>query len=91
MDNLGTVYILRSLKNDSYYIGSTNDLERRLIQHNSGLSRYTSHLLPLKLIFSQAYPSLQHARKIEVWLKKLRNKNILNQIIHDGVISKTFE
>jgi len=34
-------YILKSEKDNSYYLGSTVDVSKRLIQHNRGLSRYT--------------------------------------------------
>ncbi|MCL5782238.1 MAG: GIY-YIG nuclease family protein [Patescibacteria group bacterium] len=36
------VYILQSKANQSYYIGVTSDLKRRLKDHNSGNSKYTS-------------------------------------------------
>lgn len=39
--SMGIIYILQSLVNSRYYLGSTNDLDRRLEQHNSGrLSLY---------------------------------------------------
>jgi len=57
---MGYLYILRC-RNERFYIGSTNDLERRLAEHQAGLSRYTSNLLPVELVFSQKYDSLVKA------------------------------
>lgn len=83
---MACVYILKSLKNGSYYVGSTINIENRLIQHNSGKSRYTSLIRPLELVFSQNYDSLVMARRIEFRLKKFKNRNIIEKIINDGFI-----
>jgi putative endonuclease len=84
----GIVYILRSLKNYTYYIGSTNNLNRRLTEHHEGRSKYTKYILPIVLVFSQEYSTLKLARSKELWLKRLKDKGVLEQIISDGVIKK---
>jgi putative endonuclease len=80
------LYILQSLKNFRYYIGSTNNIDRRLDEHNSGKSKYTKIIRPLKLVFKQEYPSIMLARKIEHKLKKLKSKEIIEKIIEDKYI-----
>ena len=45
------VYILRSLKNDSLYIGYTYDLKQRLKSHNLGKNLATKPHIPYELIF----------------------------------------
>jgi putative endonuclease len=75
------VYILKSGKNDSYYVGSTNDLERRLVEHNTGKTPYLRNLLPVKLVFRQEFSGLIEARKVESKLKKFKNKKIIEKII----------
>lgn len=87
---MGVVYILQSLVNSRFYIGSTNHLERRLKEHNDGASRYTRLTKPFKLVFSQRYPTLSEARKVELWLKKQKDSDFLRRIIKEGVIKKTF-
>jgi putative endonuclease len=82
------VYILKSLKNNRFYIGSTNNLERRIEQHISGLSKYTKQILPVVLVFQQKYPLLNQARKIEHWLKKQKSSSLINQIVLEGIINK---
>ena len=83
---MNSVYILQSEKNESYYIGSTCNLERRLIEHNSGRTKYLRHLRPLKLVFKKDYNSIREARRIEYKLKKLKNRDIIERIISDSEI-----
>jgi len=82
----GFVYILRSLKNGTFYIGSTTDINRRLHQHKIGSTKATRYLLPLKLELSQRYNNIDRARSIERKLKKLKRKDYIEKIIKDRVI-----
>ena len=81
--NMGLVYILQSLVNQRYYIGSTNDLRRRFKEHNDGRSSYTKSTRPFRLVFSQKYSTLGEARRIEYKLKKFKNRSIIERIIED--------
>ncbi len=80
------VYIL-STSNNRYYIGSTNDLDRRISEHSVGKSRYTSEVLPVQLRFSQEYLTLGEAREIEKWIKKQKSKTLIDNIIMSGIIT----
>ena len=80
------VYILQSLSNNRYYIGSTDNLDRRIQEHNRGKSKATKGIRPLKLVFSQKFPSLQQARKVEHQLKRLKSRVIIEKIIKEGII-----
>ncbi len=82
----GYIYVLQSLKNGRFYIGSTNNLERRLIEHNQGRSTYTSFTKPFKIIFSQKFDNLSIARKIEFKLKQFKSKKVIIDIIESGLI-----
>ena len=77
----GVVYILQSLKNGRYYIGSTNAIERRFEEHCRGHVAATKYLLPLELKFFQVYESLELARRIEYRLKKLKSRKIIEKIV----------
>ncbi len=83
---LGILYILQSEVNNRYYIGSTNNLERRLFEHNSGVSKYTRLTRPFKLVFSSRYDSIKKARRIEYKLKKFKSRSIIEKIIKSGQI-----
>lgn len=64
------VYILKSRRDKSLYIGYTNDLKRRFDEHNSGKSRYTKHKVPFELIYYEAYKARADAKFRENQLKR---------------------
>lgn len=64
------VYILYCASHDKYYKGFTSNLERRLWEHNQGLSRYTSQYGPWTLVYSEKFEDKTSALKREKALKK---------------------
>lgn len=84
--DIGIVYILKSLKNGTYYIGSTNNLDRRINEHFCGKCKYTKTILPIQLVFSQNYKNLKTARSVEYWLKSRKNKDIIERIVRERII-----
>ena len=65
------VYILETTDSrKKYYIGSTNDLRRRMIEHNSGKNKSTKYGIPWKLIYYEAYRTEQLAWEREKILKQ---------------------
>ncbi len=75
------VYLLLSEKDGRFYTGTTNDLKRRLYEHNSGNVRSTRDRRPLKLIYYEACLNEKDAKQREIYLKSgmgkkfLRNRN----------------
>ncbi|MBU1007196.1 MAG: GIY-YIG nuclease family protein [Candidatus Omnitrophica bacterium] len=63
------VYILKSEKNGSLYVGYTSDIENRLQKHNNGLVGYTKKYRPWKLVYYETFISLKDAMKREKSLK----------------------
>ncbi|NET34790.1 MAG: GIY-YIG nuclease family protein, partial [Cyanothece sp. SIO1E1] len=63
------VYNLYSSKIDKFYVGSTDDLMRRLQQHNTGLSTDTSTGIPWMLLWPTAKPTRHDAEVLEGKLK----------------------
>ena len=58
-------YILKC-KNGEYYVGSTIDMKRRLAEHQAGLGgRFTSSHLPVKLIYTEEYQTIEDAFRRE--------------------------
>ncbi len=80
------VYILQSEKTGRYYIGSTNNIERRLLEHNSGHTRSLANQKPLRLVFQMKYATILEARKIERKLKLLKSRKVIEKIIKDRII-----
>ncbi len=58
------VYILLC-KNNLFYTGFTDKLKRRLEQHQRSEVRFTSHLLPVKLVYYENHKSKEEAMKRE--------------------------
>lgn len=63
------VYIIQSLASHQIYIGSTNQLQRRLEEHNAGKNFSTKSSLPWKYIYYEAYANERAARLREKRLK----------------------
>ena len=63
------VYVLRSEKDGRFYVGMTDNLERRLKEHNSGKTKSTKGYRPWNLFFYEEYPSRTEARQREKYLK----------------------
>ena len=62
----------------SLYTGWTNDLEKRLMVHNSGRgSRYTRARLPVRLVYYEEYPTKEEAMKRECAIKRLSKQQKL--------------
>ncbi len=64
------VYILKSQKDNNLYYGSTNDLRRRLLEHNKGANKSTKGRKPFDLRYYEAYFKEEDARGREFSLKK---------------------
>ncbi|HMQ01814.1 MAG TPA: GIY-YIG nuclease family protein [Candidatus Doudnabacteria bacterium] len=62
-------YILQSTKDGELYVGSTKNLRKRFVEHNSGLVKFTKSRAPFKLIYYEAYASEDDARRRESNLK----------------------
>lgn len=61
------------MKDRNLYIGSTNDLERRVKEHNDGKVFSTKSRIPFELVYYEAYKIEADARNRELNLK-LRSK-----------------
>ena len=67
------VYLLKSKVDHNNYIGSTNDLKKRFMEHNLGKIYSTKNRKPFEIIYYDAYKSEKDARMREHNLK-LRSK-----------------
>lgn len=64
------VYIIRSIEfPDEEYIGATEDLKRRLPEHNAGKSAHTAKFKPWMLVWYCAFPDKMKALAFEKYLK----------------------
>lgn len=66
----GFLYLIVSKSTGKKYIGSTNDIYRRLAEHNRGKSRYTSSNTDWVIKYVEEYQSIHEARLAEQLIKK---------------------
>jgi putative endonuclease len=75
------VYIIYNADNDKFYIGQTNDIERRLKEHNSGETNYISKYSgKWKLVYKEEFIGRTEARKRENFLKKQKNREFYKKL-----------
>ena len=72
-------YILHSLKNGDLYIGSTENVEKRIILHNAGKVRSTKPYRPWTLLECRGFNSRSEAVQSERFLKNHQQKEILRK------------
>jgi len=75
------VYVLKSLKDNSSYIGISRDPENRLREHNFGDSKYTKGHRPYILIYKEEFPNRILARNREKYLKSGSGREFLKELI----------
>ena len=83
---MGYLYILISEKTNRYYIGSSNNPEKRLGEHNSGKTKSLIRQRPLILVFKQKFASDIESRRMEFKLKKFKNRKIIDRIVNEQKI-----
>ena len=80
------VYVLYSQIHDRIYIGMTNNLDRRLKEHNRGNNQSTKAYLPWIKIITEEYENRLDARKREKYLKSYRGRVFIRKILLNNPI-----
>ncbi|MCX6808039.1 MAG: GIY-YIG nuclease family protein [Candidatus Berkelbacteria bacterium] len=65
----GFTYVLKRLMDQRLYIGSTNNLDRRITEHNAGKNQSTKNRRPFILVYSERFDNLAEARRREKQFK----------------------
>ena len=71
------VYVLRSRKNGQWYIGSTKNLQKRILSHNVGKNRSTKSGSPWGMIYCEVSLNRDDARARERYLKSGQGRRYL--------------
>ena len=74
-------YILRSNFNNSYYFGSCDNLEKRLIRHNKSHVKSTKRYIPWVLVYTEEFMSRTEARKREIQVKSWKKRSAVEILI----------
>ncbi|MBI5008619.1 MAG: GIY-YIG nuclease family protein [Bacteroidia bacterium] len=76
-----TLYILYSQKIDRYYVGYSNEFERRLSEHNRKKGKYTDKGIPWVLVYSEAFKSKKEAMDRERDIKSRKSRQYILDLI----------
>ncbi len=76
-----TVYALKSIERNYIYVGLTNNLDRRVAEHNKGYNKTTKPYLPFQLIYTKSFPTRPEARIHEKYLKSSTGKRFLKSLV----------
>ena len=71
------VYLLKSDKDGNWYTGYTNNLQKRILEHNNGFNFATRDRRPFKLIYCEASLNEKDAKAREKYLKSGMGKKYL--------------
>jgi putative endonuclease len=74
-------YVLRSLKDKKLYIGFTNNLKRRLKQHQNGLCESTKNRVPFEMIYFEKFEDRSDAANREKFFKSGKGREFLKRVI----------
>ena len=75
------VYVLKSSKTGLLYKGQTDNLERRVQEHNAGKTSSTRHGIPWNICYYEKHESRDAAITREKYFKTLRGGKELKKIM----------
>lgn len=75
-----TVYVLAD-DCGKLYKGATNNLVRRLTEHQSGRTKTTRHMKNVTVVYTEQYESWSEARSREVYLKSAAGRRFLKKVL----------
>jgi len=79
------IYLLKSEKTGTFYTGVTNDLGRRVEEHNKGEVYYTKYRQPYRLIYFEACLDKSDAYRRERYLKTGMGKRYIKNRLKGGL------
>ena len=80
------VYAIKSLRIiNRLYVGRTDNLRERIAEHQAGKTWTTKRMLPIKLVFYEAFLSKDDAVRRERYFKSSKGKSSLKQIIQSSI------
>ena len=81
------IYTLEFRRGNEYYVGSTTDIDRRIVQHKNGNVPSTKRLGVFNLVFVQEVGNIKLACSAEKKIKSWKRRDFIEKIIKDGKFS----
>lgn len=79
LENLFTVYILKSIKDGRYYFGHTQNIINRLADHNRGKVKSTKNRVPLLIHYTETAETKAEAYRRELFFKSFEGRKWLHE------------
>jgi putative endonuclease len=73
------IYVLESKRDGNRYIGMTQDLRKRFLEHQNGRSRATASRRPFELIYYEACRSYQDTKQREQYMKTTEGRRFITK------------
>jgi putative endonuclease len=77
------VYILYSSTKDKYYVGSCEDVNKRLVKHNTNHSGFTGKTLDWAVKWTEGHTTKTDALKREKQIKAWKSRKMIEKLIND--------
>jgi putative endonuclease len=84
------MYILKDAK-ERYYIGSTDNLQRRLYEHNNGKTKLLKYKTPIDLVYYETFNTRSEAYRREILVKKYKGGNAFKKLINNAHVAQVAE
>jgi putative endonuclease len=76
------VYILYSPSTNHFYVGHTNNIDKRIEQHNAGRTISTKRGRPWTVVYKEDFPSKAAAYNRELEIKSIKSKVFIEKLIN---------
>ena len=74
-------YVLKSINHDFFYKGHCENLQERLLQHNSGMTESIRPYIPFELIYKEEFVTREEAISREKYFKSSAGRRFLKKVI----------
>ena len=74
-------YVLKSVNHDFFYKGHCQDLDKRLVQHNAGMTESIRPYIPFRIIYKEEFSTEQEAIAREKYFKSSAGRRYLKKKI----------
>ena len=78
------VYLIESLMNGRYYIGQTDDIDKRIKRHNQGRNISTKAYIPWKLKWWKEFETRSAAVKVETKIKRIKKRIEIEKYLREN-------
>jgi putative endonuclease len=82
---MSILYILQSESSGRFYVGSTDDLERRLSEAQRGHTRSTRGRGPWKVVHKEEFTTILEARRRELEIKRWKSSKLIQALVREAV------